>query len=76
MYEVQAMDQMMTMIEESVQMLVDMLGQYRMMYHQCVSLLTYQEDLHYFWQRLNKTYTPLHQIQYLVEDAQSPPDET
>lgn len=74
LYEVEAMWEMLSMIEKATDTMTHLLAQYRSMYHQCISLTAYQWDLHYFRQRLNKSYTPLHQIQYLVDDPQTPQD--
>ena len=58
------------MIERSVDRMINLLAQYRSMYHQCISLKAYQEDMDYFWTRVNKSYTPTHQLHYLKQDAQ------
>lgn len=58
------------MIERSADRLMNLMWQYRTMYHECVTLKAYQEDLHYYWQRLNKMYTPVHQNKFLTDDAQ------
>lgn len=72
LYEVESLQEMLWLIEKATSTMSHLLAQYRSMYHQCISLTAYQEDLHYFWQRLNLTYTPLHQIQYLITDPQVP----
>ncbi len=69
-FEIQSMKKDFELIEKSADRLLNMLWQYRTMYHQCITLKAYQEDLHYYWSRINKTYTPLHQLQYTTEDAQ------
>lgn len=69
-YEVDSFNTEIKLIENAVDTMTNLLSQYRMMYHQCIALNAYQEDLHYFWQRVNKKYTPLHQILYITQDAQ------
>jgi hypothetical protein len=68
--EVQTMKNDFDMIEKSVDRLMNLLWQYRTMYHQCITLKAYQEDIHYYRSRVNKMYTPLNQLEYLTDDAQ------
>lgn len=68
--EVASFTKELDLITSAADLMMNLLDQYRMMYHQCIALNAYQEDLHYFWQRVNKMYTPLHQILYITQDAQ------
>lgn len=60
--EIASMNLEFDMIDRASKTLMTLLTQYRSMYHQCVALSAHQEDLHYFWQRINKMYTPLQQL--------------
>jgi hypothetical protein len=68
--ELEAMRNDFDMIERSVDRMMNLLGQYRTMYHQCITLKAYQEDIQYYRTRVNKMYTPIHQLQFTTNDAQ------
>ena len=68
--ELIALQQELSMVENTTDLMLNLLDHYRVMYHSCVSINAYEEDIHYFWQRTNKLYTPMHQNSYLFQDRQ------